>query len=539
MEGTLLLTPAAFRTATLALLLAAWIYFRRSTAWRVLPEGMPWVPADLPWTRKFQLPFTRVRAHLRDFQGGSDLAYEGYKTYNKAGKPFVVPSFVTWQPEVVLPLAQVKWLVDQPDTVTSIDRCLVKDLEFLYTAPAAWQFTRPFHVEAINKLRLDSLVEDIAEEVQAGVDEQWGLDGDAWTEINIHSTMLAVLVRITARVFVGSPLCHDAEFLEAAANFISSISGKAIIISFTPELLRPLVAKFITKGLKRWNETCAKHMVPLIKEERLHRRPSDQRTMPPPKTLLEQLSRLAVRSTHAKDRDPFSLSSRLLALNFVAVHTSNHALENALVDMVSPPASTASVFAELRAEAEEVMQQNHGTWSKTAIGQLVKTDSALRESLRLNTFKARGVERIIVKKGGVVLPSGQYLAEGTKVGVPVLPIHRDPELYDDAMSYEAFRFCTTNEVAGGKNGRTESPRRAGHVELVNTSETFLAFGHGRHACPGRFVAAYELKLMVAYIAMHYDIEPLASRPENGKFSDFSIGSMHDIRVRRRKPEESK
>lgn len=52
--------------------------------------------------------------------------------------------------------------------------------------------------------------------------------------------------------------------------------------------------------------------------------------------------------------------------------------------------------------------------------------------------------------------------------------------------------------------------------------------------PGRFLAAYELKLIMAYITMHYEIEPFSERPENGKFSDFQVGIMHDLRVRRRK-----
>lgn len=52
--------------------------------------------------------------------------------------------------------------------------------------------------------------------------------------------------------------------------------------------------------------------------------------------------------------------------------------------------------------------------------------------------------------------------------------------------------------------------------------------------PGRFLAAYELKLIIAYIAMHYDIQPFDSRPENARFSDFSVGSMHTLKIRRRR-----
>ena len=48
----------------------------------------------------------------------------------------------------------------------------------------------------------------------------------------------------------------------------------------------------------------------------------------------------------------------------------------------------------------------------------------------------------------------------------------------------------------------------GHPEkkfdVVTTSVHSMAFGHGRHACPGRFFAAMEVKLMFAYIVMTYD-----------------------------------
>ena len=380
----------------------------------------------------------------------------------------------------MLPPSEIRWLVEQPDNVLSIDRCLIKALEFSYTTPSAWSFTRPFHVEAINKLRLEPVVHEMAEEVTAGMDGEWGKDTDEWKEVNIEETMHHVLVRVTTRVFVGAPLCHDEEFTSAASNFMGALSVRAIFISLAPEFLRPLVAWYLTRDLKKWNAICAKHMMPLIEQWMQSRRSSDQKSMPPPKTLLEQISRIAVRSTHAKDRDQFNLSSRLLALNFVAVHTSNHALVNGLVDIVSPPASTEGVFTEIRAEAEQVHRKHHGRWSKSAVGQLELIDSALRESLRLNTFKSRGVERVVVKKGGVMLPSGQFLSQGTKIGVPVLPIHRDTEVHENAESYDAFRFCPL-KLAPQEGARSESPGIFGHLEMINTSETFLAFGHGKHA----------------------------------------------------------
>ena len=52
------------------------------------------------------------------------------------------------------------------------------------------------------------------------------------------------------------------------------------------------------------------------------------------------------------------------------------------------------------------------------------------------------------------------------------------------------------------------------VDMTATHTDFLPFGHGRHACPGRFFAAAELKLMLALIVMKYDVKLEGPHPEN-------------------------
>ena len=68
---------------------------------------------------------------------------------------------------------------------------------------------------------------------------------------------------------------------------------------------------------------------------------------------------------------------------------------------------------------------------------------------------------------------------------------------------------------------------------MNTSETFLAFGHGRHACPGRFFAVHELKLLMAYIVLNYDVEFLPKRPEGIWRSNFVVPPNVLLKVKRR------
>ncbi|RMY22327.1 hypothetical protein D0867_02790 [Hortaea werneckii] len=518
----------------LGLTVITYLYYLYASSWRVIPKGIPWFFSE---SGKSSAPswYAQIKAHFSDFNQGVNYAHQGYEKFSKNGVPFVAPSFVSWQPEVVLPPAHIQWLVEQPDTVLSINEALIKDLEFLYTTPAAWSFTRPFHVEALNKLRMESLIPNMAEEVQDSIDKVWGKDTENWNEVNIEDTMRHVLVQITARVIVGSPLCRNTEYIENAHNFMLEIGPRAVLIGFTPELLRPLAGWWFSRPLKQWNVVCANYMIPLVKQEMAHRRPSDQKTMPAPKTLLEQMARIAVRSTDPRDTDPFSISSRLLGLNFVAVHTSCASLTNAVLDMMSPPAGE-SVFHELRAEAKTVHDSCQGKWTKARVNQLEKIDSALRESLRISTFKARGLERVVVAPKGVTLPDGTHLRKGTNVVVPVLPIHHDKEIYPDADQYKPLRFYSSRSAATQTGDHQSASSQHGHVELINSSETFLAFGHGKHACPGRFMAAYELKLIIAYISMHYDIQPFEERPPNAVFSDFNVGTMHSVKVRRRKPE---
>lgn len=49
----------------------------------------------------------------------------------------------------------------------------------------------------------------------------------------------------------------------------------------------------------------------------------------------------------------------------------------------------------------------------------------------------------------------------------------------------------------------------------------MAFGYGRHACPGRFFAANEIKLICAQILLNYDLK----LPEgvSGRYANLHSG----------------
>ena len=51
-------------------------------------------------------------------------------------------------------------------------------------------------------------------------------------------------------------------------------------------------------------------------------------------------------------------------------------------------------------------------------------------------------------------------------------------------------------------------------EFANADGTNMNFGAGRYACPGRFFAAMELKLLLAHLLLKFDFQfpPGSSRP---------------------------
>lgn len=165
--------------------------------------------------------------------------------------------------------------------------------------------------------------------------------------------------------------------------------------------------------------------------------------------------------------------------------------------------------------------------------------------MRLHPFKAKSLNRVVSHPEGVTIPSGHHLPRGTKVGVPSLAVHVDGENYGEtAKVYDGFRFCRDGKNCDGGGITTTTATNmmtASSAEgkseakgMVNPSETFLAFGLGRHACPGRHLATVQLKIILAYVLDRYVIRGLeGGRPENRSFSDFLVTMPVQIEVRRR------
>ncbi|KAK1976381.1 cytochrome P450 [Colletotrichum cereale] len=70
----------------------------------------------------------------------------------------------------------------------------------------------------------------------------------------------------------------------------------------------------------------------------------------------------------------------------------------------------------------------------------------------------------------------------------------DPAVYPDPEAFDPYRFLNMRGDA----------KLDGQAHLVSTSPAHLGFGHGQHACPGRFFAGNELKVALSHLLMKFD-----------------------------------
>ncbi|KAI0292783.1 cytochrome P450 [Russula brevipes] len=80
------------------------------------------------------------------------------------------------------------------------------------------------------------------------------------------------------------------------------------------------------------------------------------------------------------------------------------------------------------------------------------------------------------------------------------PAGTDERIYANADGFDGFRFTELRESEG------YAPTSRHHGHMVSTSTEQLSFGLGRHACPGRFFAANEVKALFAHILVTYEFK---------------------------------
>ena len=106
----------------------------------------------------------------------------------------------------------------------------------------------------------------------------------------------------------------------------------------------------------------------------------------------------------------------------------------------------------------------------------------------------------------ITLSDGFLIPKGTYTAFSSIGINYDPEIYPNPETFDGFRFANLREQPGNEN----------RYQFITTSADSISFGHGKYACPGRYFASNEIKIILAGILLRYDLkfEEGKGRPEN-------------------------
>lgn len=120
---------------------------------------------------------------------------------------------------------------------------------------------------------------------------------------------------------------------------------------------------------------------------------------------------------------------------------------------------------------------------------------------------------------------GLHIPAGIMVNIPAYDIANDPDYFPNPETFSPYRYLNMSET---------SPHR---YHFTSISDDFLAFGGGAHACPGRFLAAYEIKIMIIELLTHFEMKfakGQQARPES-IYHDMSIipNDKADVLIKRR------
>ncbi|KAJ7589645.1 cytochrome P450 [Mycena floridula] len=341
--------------------------------------------------------------------------------------------------------------------------------------------TNHFHIDVVRGTltkQFGGRFLETRDEILAGFEDEIPVTND-WVEVGLRDSVRRIIARSSNRLFVGLPLCRDPNYRDLNITLSLEISQDSEILRLCPLFLQPLVAALV--GKSRLTVLRGIEMLRPLLQSRLDDYNSGNSS---PNDLITWL----IDEAPPERRTIYELAIRVLFVNNAAIHTTSVSFTYALYYLAAYP----EYVAPLREEIETIVDE-YG-WTKSAMGKMVKLDSFLKESQRMTGVGAISMGREVLKD--FTFSDGTMVPAGNLVAVASFSIHTDESLYPNALQFQGFRYSDMRNIQG------EGLKH----HFVTTGPEFMLFGHGKHACPGRFFAANTMAIMFAQLLTTYDVK---------------------------------
>ncbi|KAK1580583.1 cytochrome P450, partial [Colletotrichum navitas] len=337
-----------------------------------------------------------------------------------------------------------------------------------------------------------------------------------WSEVDIHHVFARIVTIVSGWMFVGPEYCRTDEYMDLAANYAADAFGGPKLLQMFPKASRAFVAPLIPPLRRVWkaHTRIATLLGPAIEA----RRKAAATGEPVPDDMLQWIINNAHRFPD-EIKDDGDITRLQLSLSAVAIHTTALTATATLYDLAAEP----EIMDDVRKEIASVLRKHNGEITSKALFDMKLLDACCKESQRLNPADLLSARRKVMKP--FTFSDGVSVPPGTMLAVPVHHIGRDPELFpDDPDKFNPHRFTRLRQNEGEGN----------HFQFASVTNGTMAFGWGKHACPGRFFASTEIKLILVHLLTNFDVKVVPG--PDGKmqrYPNIEFGNMNMPDVKRK------
>ncbi|EFQ30219.1 cytochrome P450 [Colletotrichum graminicola] len=395
---------------------------------------------------------------------------------------------------ICVPATFLPELKKQPDEVISSKEAIG---EIMFTKYTLLRNSDPYVHHAVKTTltpalpRLNASISDeVAETMRLELPQT-----TKWTEVNIHDKLLRIVAMVSGRVFIGPELCRNEDYIDASIHYTTDLMRAVVAIGKIPAFLRPFLASRLPETRKLYKRMDAADAVfrPIITARR---ESATKENYQPPDDLLQWIINAQTKIGPISDRE---LAMCQLTASFAAIHTTTMTATNAMYWLAAKP----ELAPLLREDVQQALLESGGIFTSGAMQNMKKLDSFLKECMRYCPLIVSGFMRKVLKD--FKLPNGQTIPAGVVMDVSAVGINNDPEIFTDPEVFDPLRFYKLREGKAHAESGTKAAELVTQAQFVSLGTNHLTFGYGRHACPGRFFAVNEIKMIMANILHNYEI----------------------------------
>ncbi|RIB17338.1 cytochrome P450 [Gigaspora rosea] len=291
----------------------------------------------------------------------------------------------------------------------------------------------------------------------------------------VFSQLIArnIISIILGEANINHMICDD-EIINTFASLTSDITR---VLKFPP------ILNFIHKSIQRqFTINLIFERLSQIIEQREHEKNTLGDAWTPPIDILQTFVNF---STEDNSVDLQLLTDYIIEFIFISVQTTSDAIISILYEYGARPEYWKELLEENEMISNEVIV---GYLDFNNIDKMVKLDSFVKESIKY-WMPCVGLQRKTISDH-FTFSNGYQVPKDRNINLYIANLHGTDQI---GCKFDGFQYV-------GK----DSP-------ATKLGEEYIPFGRGRHACPGRFFAIHQIKLIMYFIIRKYKVTTMNRR----------------------------